>query len=223
MLLVSSLTSAGEFDVSETFASDIRFRGISQTELNYGAASQIEYRDPTEFWMGNKLNNYSTLEYPNGMGVESDYFGGILHKFNDDLKVYAGDYQYTYPGAKKYNTNELFTQVRYGPFTTKFYQSMSNYFATPNSIGTHYYSVDHYLPINNITWLTHVGHTSVAHNSSMSYTDWRTGPMMNVHGFDMTLFYYRNTNTSTEFKNSNSIDGHRLYTNAIVYTVGKSW
>lgn len=221
LMLLCNLAVAGE--VVETFGavSDYRFRGISQSNLQPSLANQFEYITDNELWIGNKLNTVSKQQYP-GIGLESDVYGGWSHNWGDGFKTYAGDYEYTYAGATQFNTNEAFVQLRVPYFTFKYYRSLTNYFNAPNSVGTQYYSVDNYIPAQQITWVSHIGRTVVANNSGLNYTDMRVGPTTSIGGIDIALTYYWNRGVSTQFRVLNTTDGHALYQNAIVLSISKN-
>ena len=216
--LISTIAMADSFDASVGALSDYRFRGISQSDLKPSAISQEEYTADNGIWLGNKLDTVSKQEYLNGTGIESDYYAGWTHKF-DDIKIYVGDYEYTYPGATNYNTNEVFAQLRYSNITLKYYRSLTDYFAIPGTTGTQYYSVDYYLPIKDVTFVSHVGHTQNAY----SYSDWKFGPTMNIYGVDASLSYYWNSGMSSDFKLMNTVNGNQLYRNSVVLGLSKSF
>jgi uncharacterized protein (TIGR02001 family) len=212
---------AGQLEESFGAVSDYRFRGISQSNFQPSLANQVEYRDDSGVWVGNKLNTISKQEYP-GAGLESDYFGGWHHDWADGVRSYVGDYEYTYPGAPQFNTNEMFAHLRVPYFTFKYYKSLTDYFAVPGTVGTQYFNVDNYIPVQKITWITHVGRT-VSPINSLSYTDWRTGFTTNIEGIDVGVTYYWNSGVSTQFRILNTTDGHALYQNAVVLSVSKSF
>jgi uncharacterized protein (TIGR02001 family) len=222
ILLFCSTAHAGTFDVTEGVVGDYRFRGISQSDMAPSIASLVEYRDDSGLWLGNKLNTVSKQEYNNGIGGEADVYGGYHYKFNDDIKIFVGDYTYNYPGATKYYTNEVFAQLRVPYFTFKYYRSLTNEFGVAGTVGTQYYSVDNYLPIKEVTLVSHAGRT-VSPVTGLSYNDWRVGPTYNISGVDVSVTYYWNSGLSADFKTANTVDGHELYHNALVLGVSKSW
>jgi uncharacterized protein (TIGR02001 family) len=222
LTLCYSLAQAGIIDETFSTVNDYRFRGISQSLNKPSLANQLEYRDDSGLWIGNKLNTVSRQEYINGIGGEADVYGGYHYKFADDIRLFVGDYEYTYPGATNYNTNEVFAQLRYKMFTAKYYRSTTDYFGAHGTVGTQYFNLDNYLPFGDVTLITHVGRT-ISPISSLSYTDWRIGPTTNIKGIDVAATYYWNSGMSNTFKDSNTVDNHSLYGNAIVFSVSKSW
>jgi uncharacterized protein (TIGR02001 family) len=222
LLFACSLAQAGTFDITEGAVSDYRFRGISQSNGEPGLASQIEYTADNGVWLGNKLNTVSKQEYSNGIGAEADVYGGWTHNWGNDIRTYIGDYTYNYPGATNYYTNEAFAQLRVPYFTFKYYRSLTNEFGTPGTVGTQYYSVDNYLPVRQVTIVSHIGHTQ-SPVTGLSYTDWKIGPTVNIEGIDVGVSYYWNSGLSTTFKTANTVDNHQLYRNAVVVGLSKSW
>lgn len=224
LAVLCNVAVASELDETFGAVSDYRFRGISQSNLQPSLANQAEYTTDNGIWVGNKLNTVSKQEYPNGASTEADVYGGWTHDWGNDIKTYVGDYEYTYAGATQFNTNEVFAQLRVPYVTFKYYRSLTDYFSMPGTVGTQYASVDNYLPvpINNSTWITHVGRT-ISPVAGMSYTDWRIGPTTNIGGIDVAVTYYWNSGVSTQFKILNTTDGHALYQNAVVASISKSW
>ena len=219
LFFVSAITSATELGVSAL--GDYRFRGISQSDLQPGLASQVEYTAGNGLWLGNRLNTISKKEYP-GAGLESDYYLGWSHNWGDGVRTYVGNYEYTYPGTPNFNTNEAFVQLRVPYFTVKYYRSLTDYFAAPNTMGTQYVSIDNYIPIQQWSLITHVGRT-ISPLIDYRYTDWRTSITTNLEGVDLALTYYWNRNLSTQFRILNTADGHALYQNGLVLSVSKTF
>ena len=222
LALISTTAVAGTIDETFGVVNDYRFRGISQSNSGPSLANQLEYKDDSGLWVGNKLNTVSKQEYPNGLGTEADVYGGYHHQFLDDVRIFVGDYEYTYAGATQFNTNEVFAQLRVPYFTFKYYRSTTNEFAVPGTMGTQYASVDNYVPYKDVTLVSHVGYTR-SPVAGLSYADWRIGPTVNIEGIDVAVNYYWNTGLSNEFKSANTVDGHQLYRNAVILGLSKSW
>ena len=89
-----------------TIATDYRFRGISQTFgegfFTVGPAIQggIDYSHSSGFYLGNWNSNVSGNQYPNGAGIEMDFYGGYKHAFGD-FGLDVGTIYYAYPGGTK--------------------------------------------------------------------------------------------------------------------------
>lgn len=222
LALLSTTAVAGQLDETFGAVSDYRFRGISQSKSEPSLSNQLEYRDDSGIWVGNKLNTVSKQEYNNGAGTEADVYGGYHYRFSDDVRIFVGDYEYTYAGATNYNTNEVFAQLRVPYFTFKYYRSITNEFAAPGTTGTQYASVDNYLSYKDVTLVSHVGYTR-SPVTGLSYADWKIGPTTNIEGIDVAVTYYWNTGLSDTFKSINTVDTHQLYRNAVVLGLSKSW
>jgi len=227
LLFVSINALADSVDGSVSITNDYRFRGISQSYLEPSMSTQLEYTTNLGLWAGHKFDTVSKQEYNNGIGVESDYYAGFTHRFDNGIRIYVGDYEYTYPKSKiehiSYNTNELFSQIRISGFTIKYYRSLTDYFGTPVSVGTQYYSLDNYSPLGTATLVSHIGHTNVANYSNLSYTDWHTGPVINFKGIDFALTYYWNTHMTSTFKIINTLSGNEIYNNTLVLSISKGF
>ena len=92
LALLSTTAFAGQLDETFGAVSDYRFRGISQSDMKPSLSNQLEYRDDTGLWVGNKLNTVSKQEYVDGTGTEADVYGGYHYQFSDDVRIFVGDY-----------------------------------------------------------------------------------------------------------------------------------
>lgn len=209
--------------------SDYRFRGVSQTQNAPAVQGGIDYTHSSGFYVGNWNSSVSSDLYTNGAGVESDLYAGFKSKFlGFDLDV--GSMNYFYPRATNgtstnFDTNELYVAVGKGPLTAKVSNSLSNYFGTTNSKNSQYYQADIVQPLgkSKVSLLAHVGRTEVNNNSSLNYTDYNIGLGYNLQGWDLAAKYYTNTGTTSTFQTANTINGQRLYKDATVVSVSKSF
>jgi len=209
--------------------SDYRFRGVSQTQNAPAVQGGVDYNHKSGFYVGNWNSSVSSDLYTNGSGVESDLYAGFKSKFlGFDLDV--GSMNYFYPRATNgtstnFDTNELYVAVGKGPLTAKVSNSLSNYFGTSNSKNSQYYQADIVQPLgkSKISLLAHVGRTEVNNNSNLNYTDYNVGLGYNLQGWDLAAKYYTNTGTTSTFQTANTINGQRLYKDATVVSVSKSF
>jgi uncharacterized protein (TIGR02001 family) len=209
--------------------SDYRFRGVSQTQNAPAVQGGIDYNHKSGFYVGNWNSSVSSDLYTNGSGVESDLYAGFKSKFlGFDLDV--GSMNYFYPRATNntstnFDTNELYVAVGKGPLTAKVSNSLSNYFGTANSKNSQYYQADIAQPLgkSKISLLAHIGRTEVNNKSSLNYTDYNVGLGYNLQGWDLAAKYYTNTGTTSTFQTANTINGQRLYKDATVVSVSKSF
>jgi hypothetical protein len=209
--------------------SDYRFRGVSQTQNAPAVQGGVDYNHKSGFYVGNWNSSVSSDLYTNGSGVESDLYAGFKSKFlGFDLDV--GSMNYFYPRATNgtstnFDTNELYVAVGKGPLTAKVSNSLSNYFGTSNSKNSQYYQADIVQPLgkSKISLLAHVGRTEVNNNSNLNYTDYNVGLGYNLQGWDLAAKYYTNTGTTSAFQTANTINGQRLYKDATVVSVSKSF
>jgi uncharacterized protein (TIGR02001 family) len=209
--------------------SDYRFRGVSQTQNAPAVQGGIDYTHSSGFYVGNWNSSVSSDLYTNGAGVESDLYAGFKSKFlGFDLDV--GSMNYFYPRATNgtstnFDTNELYVAVGKGPLTAKVSNSLSNYFGTANSKNSQYYQADIVQPLgkSKISLLAHVGRTEVNNSSSLNYTDYNVGLGYDLQGWDLAAKYYTTTSTTSAFQTANTINGQRLYKDAAVFSVSKSF
>ncbi len=87
-----------------TLASDYRFRGISQTFGGPAFQGGGDYSHASGFYLGNWNSNVSGLSYPNGAGLEMDFYGGVKKSFGD-LTLDVGTLYYYYHDARALSTD----------------------------------------------------------------------------------------------------------------------
>jgi uncharacterized protein (TIGR02001 family) len=210
--------------------SDYRFRGISQTQNAPAVQGGIDYAHSSGFNVGNWNSSVSSDMYTNGSGVESDLYVGFKKDIYKGLTLDVGSYNYFYPRATNgtstnFDTNELFAGLGYGPVSVKYSQSLSNYFGTANSKNSQYYQADIVQPLgaSKISFLAHAGRTEVNNNSSLNYTDYNVGLGYDLQGWNIAAKYYTNTGTTSTFQTANTINSQKLYKDATVFSVSKSF
>ena len=229
MALFTATAAQSQVTGNLGLTSDYRFRGVSQTQNAPAVQGGIDYNHKSGFYVGNWNSSVSSDLYTNGSGVESDLYAGFKSKFlGFDLDV--GSMNYFYPRATNgtstnFDTNELYVAVGKGPLTAKVSNSLSNYFGTANSKNSQYYQADIVQPLgkSKISLLAHVGRTEVNNNSSLNYTDYNVGLGYNLQGWDLAVKYYINDNKTSTFMTANTINGQRLYKDAAVFSVSKSF
>jgi uncharacterized protein (TIGR02001 family) len=232
LLAVGFSTAHAQLSVNAGLTSDYRFRGVSQS--NNGAAVQggVDYKHSSGLYVGNWNSSVSSALYPNSTGVESDLYAGWKKDVYRGLTVDVGSYNYFYMGQdnsldSRFNTQELYAGLGYGPLTVKYSQSLSNYFGINNSTGTSYMQADIKQSfgllsksLQNLSVVAHYGQTTVANNSNFSYNDMNVGLTYAVaKGWDLGVRYYTNTGTSNAFQGANTIGGARLYKDATVGSI----
>lgn len=231
-LLILALLSAGLVQAQVTTnlgaTSDYRFRGISQTQNAPALQGGIDYADKSGVYIGNWNSSVSSQLYTNGSGLESDLYAGYKKEVKG-VTLDVGSYNYFYPrasvGSTNYNTKEVYVGAAKGPVSVKVSQSLGDYFATSNSKGTRYYQADVTYPITGTkaSVLAHAGKTDIANNTTLDYTDYNFGVGYNIAGFDVTAKYYTNSNKTTTFETANTLNGQKLYKNAAVLSVSKTF
>lgn len=231
-LLILALLSAGLVQAQVTTnlgaTSDYRFRGISQTQNAPALQGGIDYADKSGVYIGNWNSSVSSQLYTNGSGLESDLYAGYKKEVKG-VTLDVGSYNYFYPrasvGSTNYNTKEVYVGAAKGPVSVKVSQSLGDYFATSNSKGTRYYQADVTYQIvgTKVSVLAHAGKTDIANNTTLDYTDYNFGVGYNIAGFDVTAKYYTNSNKTTTFETANTLNGQKLYKNAAVLSVSKTF
>jgi uncharacterized protein (TIGR02001 family) len=129
-----------------TLASDYRSRGLSQTfgegfELAPSIQGGLDYAHIGGFYAGNWNYNISSNQYPNGTGLEMDFYAGYkrpVRAFTFDV----GTIVYYYPGSEarglttrsagttneSFDTWELYAGGSWQNFSLRYYYSLTDYF-----------------------------------------------------------------------------------------------
>jgi len=229
LMMVSGISVAqAQVSGNASLTSDYRFRGISQTQNAPAVQGGIDYNHKSGFYVGNWNSSVSSAVYTNGAGLESDLYAGWKKDIYKGLTVDVGSYNYFYPragtGGDQFDTNEVFAGLGYGPVFVKYSRSLSNYFGATNSKGTQYYEANLTLPlVDKVNLLAHAGRTNVANSSTGDYTDYNVGLGYTYSGFDFAAKYYVNTGETSTFQTNNTVNGQRLYKDAVVVSVSKSF
>jgi uncharacterized protein (TIGR02001 family) len=216
--------------------SDYRFRGVSQTQNAPAVQGGIDYTQSSGFYIGNWNSSVSSSMYTNGAGVESDLYAGYKKEIVKGITIDVGSMNYFYPRAttsaatgSNFDTYEAFAGVGYKDvISAKYSRTLGNgYFGTANARGTNYTQVDAKLPvpvIKNLSAVAHYGRTNVANSSSLDYNDVNAGFVYSLpREYDVSVKYYTNTGTSTAFETANTINGQKLYKNAVVVGLTKTF
>lgn len=240
---VPALAMAGDSPHSVTanlgFASDYRFRGISQTFEDPAIQGGFDYAHASGFYLGTWATNVEPDELA-GSNMEWDLYGG--YGFNlGDVAVNVGGLYYWYPGKDKAaygadpNTFELYAGATWKWLNLKYSHSTTKLFGLSDSSGSGYLEANagFELPAE-ITLHLHVGRQFVAGDiapgvSHDDYTDWKIGVSKPILGFNVGLAY-----VDTNIKSSNVTWGGMtsfakgsktadLADSTVVLTVGKTF
>ena len=229
MALMLSGTALAQLSGNAAVTSDYRFRGISQTQNALAVQGGIDYAAASGLYVGNWNSSISSQLYPGAAGMESDIYAGFKTEILKGVTLDVGTMNYFYPRAStatggKFDTNEVYAGVAVGAVSAKVSQSLGDYFGTVNSQGSRYYQLDANLPIaSKVTAQAHVGRTDVANNSASNYTDYKVGATYDLQGWQLGAHYYTNTGYANTFEAANTVNGQRLFKNAVVVSVGKSF
>jgi uncharacterized protein (TIGR02001 family) len=216
--------------------SDYRFRGVSQTQNAPAVQGGIDYAHSSGFYVGNWNSSVSSEVYTSGAGLESDLYAGYKKEIFKGITVDIGTYNYFYPRAttsaktgSNFDTYEGFVGLGYKDIiSAKYSQTLGNgYFGTANARGTNYTQVDAKLPvpiIKNLSAVAHYGRTNVANSSNLDYNDVNAGFVYSLpKDYDVSVKYFTNTGTSTAFETANTVSGQKLYKNAVVVGLTKTF
>ena len=78
--------------------------------------------------------------------------------------------------------------------------------------------------IKNLAAVAHYGRTNVANNSALDFNDINAGFVYNMpKSFDVSVKYFTNTGTTRTFETANTVSGQKLYQNAVVVGLTKTF
>lgn len=229
---LGSTAAHAQLSVNAGLVSDYRFRGVSQS--NTGAAVQggIDYAHSSGLYVGNWNSSISSAwKGFDSSGAQSDLYAGWKKDVYRGLTVDVGSYNYFFLGKdnstdSRFNTQELYAGLGYGPVSVKYSQSLSNYFGINNSVGTTYMQADVKQSLGavskslqDLSVVAHYGQTAVANNKNFSYNDINVGVSYALTpGWDLGVRYYTNTSASNALGLA-FINSSQLYKDAVVASV----
>jgi uncharacterized protein (TIGR02001 family) len=239
LLAVGFTTAHAQVTGNLGLTSDYRFRGISQSQNAPAVQGGVDYAHSSGLYIGNWNSSVSSQLYTNGAGVESDLYAGWKKDIYKGLTLDVGSYNYFYPRAtttaktgSNYDTYEAFVGLGYGPVSVKYSQTLGNgYFGTANAKNTNYTGADinqSFEPLSaklkNLSFLAHYGRTSVANSSNLNYNDMNVGLGYALpKDWSVNAKYYTNSSMTSTFQNANNVNGQKLYKNAVVATLTKTF
>jgi len=228
MALITVTAAQAQVTGNLGLTSDYRFRGVSQTQNAPAVQGGIDYNHVSGLYIGNWNSSVSSQLYTNGAGVESDLYAGFRKQVFGNFTLDIGTMNYFYPRAGtngNFDTNELFAGIGYKELiTVKYSHALSDYFGTANSKNSFYVQADAAIPLaRNLQLVAHIGHTNVANSSSLDYTDYNVGLGYDLKGWNLAAKYYINDNKTSTFMTANTVNGQKLYKDALVFSVAKSF
>ena len=207
---------------------DYRFRGVSQTQNAPAVQGGIEYNHVSGLYIGNWNSSVSSQVYTGGAGIESDVYAGFRKQIFGNFTLDVGSMNYFFPRAGtngSFDTNEVYVGVGYKDLVTaKYSHALSDYFGTANSKNSYYVQADAAIPVvGKLSVVAHIGRTEISNNTSLSYTDYNAGIAYDLKGWNLAAKYYINDSKTSTFMTANTINGQKLYKDALVFSVAKSF
>jgi uncharacterized protein (TIGR02001 family) len=225
LMLVAGFSAAhAEVTGNAALTSDYRFRGVSQTQNAPAIQGGVDFAHSSGFYAGNWNSSISSEFYPGSAGIESDVYAGFKKDFGG-IKVDAGVLGYMYPRATTdTNTTEVYVGASFNVLSVKYSRSITNYFGTANSKNSSYIQADANVPLaGKLSAVAHYGRTSVANNSALDYADYNVGAVYDLNGWVVGAKYHANTSKGSSFETATTVNGQKLYKNAVVVSVSRSF
>ena len=225
---LTSIAHAADITGNLTILSDYRYRGVSQTLNGPEVSGNIDFTTNSGFYAGTFISNVSSEYYTHGAGYEEDFYGGFKKEVVKGVTLDVGSYTDTYykayePKNLNYTTSEVYTNASYGPLTLGARYAFTTYFGIARSAGTKYVSADFSQPIGPVTLIAHAAHTFVP-EKNYDYNDLNAGVAFNLpKNFSIQALYYVNTDLGKAMMDYNTVNGNKLYSNAVVLSLKKSF
>ncbi|NOT16760.1 MAG: hypothetical protein HOP20_01675 [Sulfuriferula sp.] len=228
--------------------SDYYFRGQTQTWHKPALQGGIDFVHSSGWYAGLWGSSVSGNQYPNGSGLELDYYGGYNGTVGD-FGYTAGLYGYEYTGAHynnpqgtKFNTLEFNIGGSWKWASVKYSQALTDYFGanidtgfTGKSSGSSYLEANIAYPLmDDLTLNLHAGHTNfksdlaaaVNGSTNPDYSDYKVGLTKTfTGGWNVGAAYVVATN-STIYGNvvsAVSTDTANLVKGTLVISAGRSF
>jgi uncharacterized protein (TIGR02001 family) len=194
------------FTGNVSLVSDYRFRGISQTYKLPAVQGGFDVGHKSGFYAGTWASNVSGNQFPNGAGMEWDFYGGWKTTF-DDFGLDVGTLYYYYPGAKynvpagtSFDNWEVYIAGSWKFLSLKYSYGATDFFgldsdtsvvgANGNSRGAGYLDLTAtYEIMPKLNLIGHVGHQWVPNYGEYEYTDWKVGASYDLGWFTLSGAY----------------------------------
>lgn len=223
-----------------TLTSDYRFRGLSQTFKGPAVQGGIDWAHASGFYLGNWNSNVSGNQFPNGAGIEMDFYGGYKWQLSPGAVLDVGGLYYYYPGAffngfapnePEFNHFELYVGATMGPFGAKFYYGLTDFFGLDATVGGRDSKGSWYLDLNYSTeilpktsLIAHLGYQHVSNYGDLSYYDWKLGVTYDWSGWLLTLAYVdTNADSALYFATNSSGRTKSIGDATLVISIGKTF
>jgi uncharacterized protein (TIGR02001 family) len=140
-----------------TLTSDYRFRGLAQSFKLPAIQGGLDWSSAGGFYVGNWNSSISGLQYPNGAGLEMDFYGGYRFEVARNLTLDVGGLYYYYPGAyypgfepsrPRFDNFELYVGAASGPFSAKVFVTTTDFFGLDATTGNAGSSGSYYVDLN---------------------------------------------------------------------------
>lgn len=224
MLLVGFASAQAEVTGNVGVTTDYRFRGMSQSQTGVSLSGGVDYTNPNGLYVGNANSSVSSQLYPNGAGIESDFYAGAKRTYGG-VTFDAGTMNYHYSRATTFNTSEVYLGAATGPFSFKYSRSLTDYFGTAKTRGTQYYQAGVLFPVTDHLKLgARIGRTDVANSKTLDYTDIAAGGYYDLgNGLTVSAGYFTNKAMGSAVKAANTLNGEKLYKNGLVVALNKDF
>lgn len=200
-------TAQGEFTGNVALTTDYVFRGISQTNEDFGLSGGFDYTNGMFYagvWAANvDFNDASDTN------MELDFYGGVAGEFTNGISWDVGLVYYTYPDAEDEDLEVLEITGALGyEFESGF--NLGGMLAyDPDNKNTYIEASAGYALTDALSLGGTLG--TMSYDDGEDYTNWSLGGTYSLKGFDLDLRYW-----------GTDIEGDSLSDDRIVFTISRS-
>lgn len=227
----SAATAGSAISGNVAFASDYRYRGISQTRLQPAVQAGADYAAASGWYAGAWASSITWTRDAGGSGsVELDLYAGRRGELGSGVGYDAGLLGYVYPsnrlarlpGWDDANTAEAYVQLGFGVTTLKYSHALTSLFGMPGTRGSGYLDLNlRFAAGVKTSFDLHAGRQRVRHLGAASYTDWKAAVAHDFGGATLTLAAVGTDASASAY--ASPANGKFLGKRALVATLGRSF
>lgn len=223
-----------------TITSDYRFRGLSQSFNLPAVQGGIDWAHASGFYLGNWNSSVSPNQYPNGAGLEMDFYGGYKFTVGKDTVVDVGALYFYYPGAyfngflpnkPEFDHFELYIGATLGPLSGKLFYGLTDFFGLDGTVGGRDSKGATYLDLNYATEVfpkttlgLHLGYQYVPNYSSFDYWDYKVSLTYDWTGWLLSVaFVGTNADKNVYYATDGSGKRRNIGNNGLVLSISKTF
>ena len=235
-LVTPALSSEFEISGSLSLVSDYRFRGVSQSNKQAAIQGGFDLAHGSGFYAGTWASNVDKWANPPSGSMEIDFYTGFSAELPGGIGYDIGAIAYRYPGNKatapapKNNSTEYYLGLSYGIFSYKYSYAPTDWFGVQGSKKSFYQDISVEFEVApKLTASAHYGIQEikgVSQGTDLSFADYSVGlgyDIGNDFGLGLTYTSMKFDKTAAKAAWFTSAEGKKLYEDAVVVSISKSF